>query len=78
NFYTFSEYNTMGYARRDEDIFYTPDRRRSSFQTQISQQLGELGSISLRAHRDEYWGSTKTLTGLSAGYNGGFKGVSYG
>lgn len=78
NFYTFSEYNTMGYARRDEDIFYTPDRRRSSFQTQVSQQLGELGSISLRAHRDEYWGSTKTLTGLSAGYNGGFKGVSYG
>lgn len=40
NFYTFSEYNTMGYARRDEDIFYTPDRRRSSFQTQVSQQLG--------------------------------------
>jgi outer membrane usher protein len=78
NFYTFSEYNTMGYSRRDENVFYTPDRRRSSFQTQVSQQLGDLGSISLRANRDDYWGSTKTLTGLSAGYNGGYKGVSYG
>jgi len=78
NFYSFTEYNTVGYAQRDEDMFYTQDRRRSSFQTQISQQLGDYGSISLSGHRDNYWGSTKRLTGLSAGYNGGYNGVSYG
>lgn len=78
NFYTFNEYNTMGYTRRDDDLFYTSDRRRSSFQTQVSQQMGQLGTVSLRANRDDYWGSTKTLNGISAGYSGGYKGVSYG
>jgi len=78
NYYSFTEYNTLGYAQRDEEMFYTQDRRRSSFQTQVSQQLGDYGSVSLRGHRDNYWGSTKRLTGLSAGYSGGYKGVSYG
>ena len=53
-------------------------RRRSSFQTQVTQQLGDYGSVSLRANRDDYWGSTKTLTSLSSGYNGSYHGVSYG
>lgn len=78
NFYSFSEYNSMGYARRDEETPWTMDRRRSSLQTQVSQQLGSLGSVSLRANRDDYWGSSKTLTGLSAGYNGSYNGISYG
>ncbi|MBG5884702.1 fimbrial biogenesis outer membrane usher protein, partial [Providencia alcalifaciens] len=53
-------------------------RRRSSFQTQLSQQMQQYGSLHFRANRDDYWGSSRTLTGLSMGYSNSFKGVSYG
>lgn len=78
NFYTFSEYNGTGYEGRDEDSLSGSHHRRSSFQTQISQQMGNYGSLSLRANRDDYWGTTKTLNGLSAGYTGNLAGISYG
>ncbi|HDR2681769.1 TPA: fimbrial biogenesis outer membrane usher protein [Enterobacter mori] len=78
NFYSFTEYNGIGRGHRDEDSPWQLNRRRSSFQTQVSQQLSEFGSISLRANRDSYWGSSKTLTGLSAAYNGSIYGISYG
>jgi outer membrane usher protein len=78
NYYSFSEYNSMGYAPREDALPWIMSRRRSSFQTQVTQQLGDLGSVSLRANRDDYYGSTKTLTSLSAGYNGSYHGVSYG
>lgn len=78
NYYSFAEYNSMGYAQRDDVSPWIMSRRRSSFQTQVTQQLGDLGSVSLRANRDDYYGSTKTLTSLSAGYNGSVKGISYG
>jgi outer membrane usher protein len=78
NYYSFAEYNSMGYAQKDDVSPWTLSRRRSSFQTQVTQQLGNYGSVSLRANRDDYWGSTKTLTSLSAGYNGSYRGVSYG
>lgn len=78
NYYSFSEYNSTGYAQREDASPWMLSRRRSSFQTQVRQQLGNLGSVSLRANRDDYFGSTKTLTSLSAGYNGSYQGVSYG
>ncbi|MGQ6548481.1 fimbria/pilus outer membrane usher protein [Serratia sp. IR-2025] len=78
NYYSFAEYNSMGYAPREDVSPWTLSRRRSSFQTQLTQQLGSHGSLSLRANRDDYWGSTKTLTSLSAGYNNSYHGVSYG
>ena len=78
NFYTFSEYNGTGYEGREEDSLSGSHHRRSSFQTQISQQMGNYGSLSLRANRDDYWGTTKTLNGLSAGYTGNLAGISYG
>ncbi|WP_261373428.1 fimbria/pilus outer membrane usher protein [Yersinia massiliensis] len=78
NYYSFAEYNSMGYAQREDVSPWTLSRRRSSFQTQVTQQLGGYGSVSLRANRDNYWGSTKTLTSLSAGYNGSYHSVSYG
>lgn len=78
NYYSFAEYNSMGYAQKEDVSPWIMSRRRSSFQTQVTQQLGDLGSVSLRANRDDYYGSTKTLTSLSAGYNGSVKGISYG
>ncbi|MBP6120828.1 MULTISPECIES: fimbria/pilus outer membrane usher protein [Providencia] len=78
HYYNFSEFNSQGY-RLEEDINpWTLQRRRSSFQTQLSQQLGGYGSLRFRANRDDYWGNNKTLTGLSLGYSGSAKGVSFG
>lgn len=78
NYYTFSEFNSEGYRRQDGVNPWTLQRRRSSFQTQISQQMDAFGSLHLRYSRDDYWGSDKTLTGMSFGYSNSFKGVNVG
>ena len=78
DFYNFSEFNSQGYQRDDGISPWLLQRRRSSFQTQLSQQMGNMGSINLRANRDDYWGSDRSLTGMSVGYNNSIKGVSYG
>ncbi len=78
HYYTFSEFNSEGYRAQDGVSPWTLQRRRSSFQTQISQQMDSFGSLHLRYSRDDYWGSDKTLTGMSLGYSNSFKGVSVG
>lgn len=78
HFYNFSEFNSQGYHLEEGMRPWALQRRRSSFQTQLSQQLGEYGSVHFRANRDDYWGSDRTLTGLSFGYSNSIKGVSYG
>ncbi|MBS0848204.1 fimbrial biogenesis outer membrane usher protein [Citrobacter sp. JGM124] len=78
NYYNFSEFNSQGYTLEDGLSPWTLQRRRSSFQTQLSQQLGGYGTLRFRANRDDYWGNNKTLTGLSLGYSGSVKGVSFG
>ncbi len=78
HFYNLSEFNSQGYTLEEGLNPWTLQRRRSSFQTQLSQQLGEYGTLRFRANRDDYWGNDKTVTGLSFGYSGTAKGVSYG
>jgi len=78
DFYSFSEFNSQGYRLEDGVNPWVLQRRRSSFQTQLSQQMGSMGSIHLRANRDDYWGSDRSLTGMAVGYNNSIKGVSYG
>jgi outer membrane usher protein len=77
HFYNFSEFNSHGYQLEDGVNSWALQRRRTSFQTQFSQQLGHYGSLHFRASRDDYWGSDRKLTGLSLGYSNSFKGVSY-
>lgn len=78
HFYNFSEFNSQGYSLEEGVTPWTLQRRRSSFQTQLSQQLNGYGTLHFRAHRDDYWGGSKTLTGLSLGYSGTVKNVSFG
>lgn len=78
HFYNFSEYNSQGYNLEEDLNPWTLQRRRSSFKTQISQQLGQYGTLRLQANRDDYWGNSKTLTGVSFGYTGNMKGVNFG
>lgn len=78
HFYSFSEFNSQGYRLEEGLSPWTLQRRRSSFQTQLSQQMAEYGSLHFRANRDDYWGSNRTLTGLSLGYSNSIKGIGYG
>lgn len=78
NYYSFSDFNDLGHQLRDDQNPWVLDRRRSSLQTQLTQQLGDYGSLSFRATQDNYWGSDKKRTGLSAGYNGSYHRISYG
>lgn len=78
HYYSFSEFNSEGYRRQDGVNPWTLQRRRSSFQTQISQNMDAFGTLHLRYNRDDYWGSDKTLTGMSLGYSNSIKGVGVG
>lgn len=77
NYYNFSEFNSEGYRLSDGVSPWMIQRRRSSFQTQLSQQMGRWGSLNFRASRDDYWGSDRTLTGLALGYNNNAGGINY-
>ena len=78
HFYSFSEFNSQGYSLEEGVSPWLLQRRRSSFQTQISQKLGDYGTLRLRVNRDDYWGSNKKVTGLSLGYRTTLKGINYG
>lgn len=78
HYYSFNEFNSEGYKLSDGVSPWTIQRRRSSFQTQLSQQMGDWGSLNFRASRDDYWGSDRTLTGLSLGYSNNVRGINYG
>ncbi|WP_195848308.1 MULTISPECIES: fimbria/pilus outer membrane usher protein [Providencia] len=78
HYYTFNEFNREGYRLEDGVSPWTQQRRRSSFQTQISQQMDTFGTLHLRYSRDDYWGGDKSLTGMSLGYSNSIKGVGIG
>lgn len=78
NYYNFSEFNSLGHQLQEGASPWSLQRRRNSFQTQLSQQLGRWGTMHFRASRDDYWGGDRTLTGLAFGYSNSLKGISYG
>jgi outer membrane usher protein len=78
NYYSFSDVNNLGYQLSDGQVPWALDRRRSSFQMRISQELGEWGSFYLSSSRDDYWGKEQVNNTLSAGYNGSLGDISYG
>ncbi|NCG54505.1 fimbria/pilus outer membrane usher protein [Serratia fonticola] len=78
HYYSFSDVNSLGYQLSDGQVPWALDRRRSSFQLRLSQQLGRWGAAYLTASRDDYWGGGRVNNTLSAGYNGSYRGVSYG
>ena len=81
NYYNFMDYNRREYESGSEDYPWISNRRRSSFQTRLSQDFREFGMLSLSASRDDYWASSTVNNNLSASYNVTLKkinlGVSY-
>ncbi len=78
DYFSFNEYNSQGYQLENGVSPWLLQRRRSSFQTQLRQQISSWGSLYFRLTRDDYWNSDRTLTGLSAGYSTTLRGISYG
>ena len=77
DFYTFSDANTSGYLLRDSFEPWRGERKRSSWQTNLSQNLGSWGSVYLRGNRDDYWGTNRVVNSISAGFGSSIKGVGY-
>ncbi len=78
NYYSFSDFNNLGYELSEGQVPWALERQRSNFQMRISQQLNSWGALYLSASRSDYWGNGKVMNTVSAGYNGSYHGVSYG
>lgn len=90
-FYTLDDtaWRTMSgyqYADNDTDNDGVPDvvsyhnltmSKKGRVQLNISQSLGEYGSLYVSGSEQSYWGTSDTNTWYQLGYSGGWRGVSY-
>ncbi|MFW0765994.1 fimbrial biogenesis usher protein [Trabulsiella odontotermitis] len=51
--------------------------KKGRFQVNISQSLGDYGSLYLSGSQQSYWGTSETNTWYQLGYSGGWQGISY-
>jgi P pilus assembly protein, porin PapC len=74
------------YGDKDQDNDGIPDiisyhnltqNKKGRFQVNISQSLGDYGSLYLSGSEQTYWGSDQTNTWYQFGYSGGWRGMSY-
>ncbi|AHG18915.1 fimbrial assembly protein [Chania multitudinisentens RB-25] len=78
HYYSFADFNNSGFQLSEGQVPWALERQRSNFQIRLSQQLNSWGSLYLSASRNDFWGNNKIVNTLSAGYNGSYRGVSYG
>lgn len=80
NFYTFAETISQRNSVDIEDDMYSYRNlynRRSRAQINISQTLGEWGSIYLSAYQQDYWKLNKSERNITMGYNVMLNNISY-
>ncbi|MFC0228372.1 fimbrial biogenesis usher protein [Serratia aquatilis] len=51
--------------------------RKQNFQANITQSLGEYGSLYLSGNQQTYWGTTRTNVMYQLGYSSGWRGINY-
>ena len=78
DYYSFADANGYGHPLNPEQQPWALSRRKSSWQTQLHQDVGNLGQVYLSFKRDDYWGLNSVNKTLSLGYNTTIKGVSLG
>ncbi|WP_050310569.1 fimbria/pilus outer membrane usher protein [Yersinia intermedia] len=49
HYYSFSDFNNLGYELNDSQVPWALERQRSNFQMRVSQQLGDWGALYLSA-----------------------------
>lgn len=59
------------------DYYNLNNNKRDKLQLNVSQQLGDSGSLYFSGSRQSYWGTNEANTLLQAGYSGNIKGVSW-
>ena len=77
-YYNFADFNNLGFQLRDGEVPWALERQRSTLQLRLNQQLDSWGSVYLSSSRNDYWNSKRVLNTVSAGYNGSYRGVTYG
>lgn len=78
NYYSFADFNNMGYQLSEGQVPWALARQRSNFQVRINQQLGDFGTLYLSGARSDYWDGEQANNTLSVGYSASLLGVSYG
>lgn len=78
NYMSFSDVNTTGYRNEDSLPPWLSERRRSTLEVRLNQRLFDHYSVWLSGHRDNYWGSNRVNTTLTAGLGGAVYGVGWG
>lgn len=75
-FYDFREANEI--TSNEQDDWHRGYNKRSKMQVQISQTLGDYGSMYVNAYQQAYWGLGGRERSLGVGYNFSLKGISVG
>lgn len=60
-----------------QGYFAASNKRKASLQLNLSQNLGDIGSLFVTASRQTYWQTAGKSTLLQTGYNGSLGGISY-
>ena len=61
----------------EPDYWRRTHNKRSRMQAQVSQRMGDYGSLNLTAYQQNYWGESGTEQTLMLGYGFSYAGVSY-
>ena len=77
DFFTLGDFNTQGYALQNGAVPWLKYKQRASFQTSISQSLGQYGSLYLRGSKIDYWESHNSNTHVALGYQTTYQGISF-
>ncbi|EKT60975.1 fimbria/pilus outer membrane usher protein [Providencia sneebia] len=77
NFYSFTDANTDDYSLNEGWSPWFKERRKSSWQTSITQTLGNLGVIRISGRRDDYWGSSRIVNTLDLGFSSSVGRIGY-
>jgi outer membrane usher protein len=75
-FYDFKEANEFSVNARDE--WRRGVNKRSRMQVQVSQTMGDYGSLYLSGYQQNYWGQTGSERTFGVGYNTNWNGMTFG
>ena len=77
NFLSFNDVNNRIHTSESGFPDWLNGRRRSTYELRLNQSLSNDYQLWLSGHRDNYWGSNKTNTNMSAGLSGMVKQIGW-
>ncbi len=77
NYLSFNDANNRGYNTESGLPDWLNARRRSTYEIRLNQTLWDNHQLWVSGHRDNYWGSGKTNTNMTAGLSGAVQQVGW-